>query len=253
MSSTALWIDQPEVLFNPQQLKYYMPGPNMTWQEQANALVRLMIYLSLILFLFKGNPLNLIIPTLLMMGVQYYLHRTNTLKSTLTQILSPLSQSINHPIDPNTPQPEDQVLESFTNSKDDQLNLNNFLHLQDKSRPGHLDQPTPLNTISPRPDLGNLPAEPELQAKEIECKPPTSNNPFGNALPYDTIERQTNRSCPNEFAKDEKFYNKLFNNIDDLFDRNNSQRQFTTNPASTRINDREAALQFFYNTPYTEH
>ena len=44
-----------------------------------------------------------------------------------------------------------------------------------------------------------------------------------------------------------------FNNIDDLFDRNNSQRQFTTNPASTRINDREAAIQFFYNTPYTEH
>jgi len=86
----------------------------------------------------------------------------------------------------------------------------------------------------------------------IECKVPTDDNPFGNAMPFDIIEKQINPVCPDEYAKDQKFYNKLFNNMDDLYDRNNSQREFTTNPSSTRVNDQEAAIQFFYNTPYTE-
>jgi len=111
----------------------------------------------------------------------------------------------------------------------------------------------PMKTVGPRPEVALERGEPEFKPMEVDCKPSTKDNPFGNALPYDTIERQVNQVCPNEFKKDENFYQGLFNSVDDLFDRNNSQRQFTTNPASTRTNDREAAMQFFYNTPYTEH
>lgn len=248
----TFWLKNPVILFDPKRLKYYMPGPNLTWEEQANALIRFIIYLSLILYLTSNNPLLLIVPPLLMMGVQYYMYQENKLQPFLTNTFGDVeSEPSTHIVTD-----EDQIMESFIsrsdpNTKDQNKNHENFtpLHLRNAF---HNDK-EPLNTVGPRPDLALVRPPPEPKPKEIDCKPATIDNPFGNALPYDTIEKQVNPACPNEFTKDEKFYNKLFHGIDDLFDRNNSQRQFTTNPSSTRINDREAAIQFFYNTPYTEH
>lgn len=294
-----LWIDEPEVLFDLNRLKYYMPGPNLTWKEQANSLIRFVIYLSLILYLFKGNPMHLVFPPLMLMGIQYYLHQQNQLRPLLIKMFNSkptdteIKKSVNQPVNPtmdlvkvptdatsqpgkvdDTPPSDDQVIEKFSPANQDQkLSLNRQRHIKhpmdlhkDAEMENEVDRllaeqlgvnqdqgREPKNTIGPRPDMGLLPPEPEYKPKEIDCKPATVDNPFGNALPFDPIEKQVNRVCPDEFAKDEKFYSGLFNNLDDIFDRNNSQRQFTTNPASTRVNDREAAMQFFYNTPYTEH
>tara|TARA_R100001163_G_C5066472_1_gene204919 strand:- start:151 stop:1107 length:957 start_codon:yes stop_codon:yes gene_type:complete len=317
-----LWIQKPEILFDVGSLKYYMPGPNLTWEEQANSLVRFVIYLSLIMYLYNGNPLHLLLPPLMMMGIQYYLYRTDKLQRILIQIFNSrptdvefsndmpqagnfdsareASATQNIPsadkgintnatsspdADDDVPPGDDDVIESFDMGVQRRIKHPMDLHADaamekevdrliseniGKSRP---DSPgpydgyaTPLrnrnspqeprqphSTVGPRPDMGLLPAEPGFYPKEISCKDATNNNPFGNAMPFDTIERQVNKVCPDEFKKDEKFYNKLFHGVDDLFGRNNSQRQFTTNPTSTRVNDREAAIQFFYNTPYTEH
>lgn len=278
-----IWINKPEVLFELDKLKYYMPGPNLTWEEQANSLVRFMIYLSLLLYLAKGNPMHLVIPPLIMMGFQYYMFREGKLENFLTKIFSAKPIDVESPGQKTTitTKPEieddDQLIEKFhpDNVKEGSGDLKeNF----DLSRQRHIKHPLEMNsewdeyhrslnadefnaggdpepkkTLGPRPDMALIRGEPPYKPKEIECKPPTKHNPFGNALPYDVVEKQVNRVCPDEFQKDQKFFEGLYNNINDLFDRNNSQRQFTTNPASTRINDREAAIQFFYNTPYTEH
>ena len=291
-----LWIDKPEVLFDIKRLKYYMPGPNLTWEEQANSLVRFIIYLSLIMYLFNGNPLHLIVPPLMIMGVQYYLQKQGKLQRTLIQIFNsrPTDAEMTPDVPPipanydpkagphdNIEMPnsiktnattgpgiedqsgptDDDVIENFDPSKYRTVRRPMDLH-KDAEMENEVDRMIaeemglarePKSTIGPRPDMGLLPPEPPFKPKEIECKPATPDNPFGNSLPFDPIERQVTRVCPDEYKKDEMFYTKLFNGVDDLFDRNNSQRQFTTNPASTRINDREAAMQFFYNTPYTEH
>jgi len=291
-----LWINKPEVLFDLTRLKYYMPGPNLTWEEQANALIRFVIYLSLILYLFKGNPMHLIFPPLMLMGIQYYLHQNNQLQPMLVKMFNskptdaeitrststnPTMDLVKVPTDAAsqpgktdaTPPSDDQVIEKFgpNHNPNPELNIHRQRHIkhpmglhQDAEIENEVDRllaeqlgvnhhREPKSTIGPRPDMALVPPEPEFKPKEIDCKPATADNPFGNALPFDPIERQVNRVCPDEFAKDKKFYSGLFNNLDDIFDRNNSQRQFTTNPASTRVNDREAAIQFFYNTPYTEH
>jgi hypothetical protein len=288
-----LWIDNPEVLFEPDKLKYYFPGSNMTWQEQANSLVRFIIYLSLFLYLFKGNPMHLIIPPLMMLGIQYYLHKSGKLQSMLVQIFHPspsgdelASVILNNKLDLNN----NNLNNDLNNDLKDQMNnlkngivdqetfnLNQLesvrhpMNLHDDAnldnaidqilnqdmgseKIGYSKVPIYQDERSPVADVGfyNPSITPPCPGED-ECKPPTLENPFGNAMPYDTIEKQVNRACPDEYKKDEKFYNKLFHGIDDLFDRNNSQRQFTTNPSSTRVNDQEAAMQFFYNTPYTEH
>jgi hypothetical protein len=279
-----LWIDNPEVLFEPDRLKYYFPGSNMTWQEQANSLVRFIIYLSLFLYLFKGNPMHLIVPPLMMMGIQYYLYKADKLKSTMVKVFHPLpSDDELEGIVLEEEEDSDKKLEKkleieLKNGLIDQetfnLNqLNSIRHPMDLHDDAQIDNevdrllneemgsekigyskvPIYKDERTPVADVGFYNPTLVNNSCEQECKVPTIDNPFGNAMPYDTIEKQINRACPDEFKKDEKFYNKLFHGIDDLFDRNNSQRQFTTNPSSTRINDQEAAMQFFYNTPYTEY
>ena len=281
-----LWIDNPEVLFEPDRLKYYFPGSNMTWQEQANSLVRFIIYLSLILYLFKGNPMHLIVPPLMMMGIQYYLHKAGKLKSLLIRTFHarPGDDELAGIV------LEDEAMTTEVNTEDklnnallrngmidqETFNLNQLdsvrhpMDLHDEAdinnevdrilneemgseKIGYSKVPIYKDERSPVDEVGFYNPTLVNNSCEQECKVPTIDNPFGNAMPYDTIEKQVNRACPDEYKKDEKFYNKLFHGIDDLFDRNNSQRQFTTNPSSTRINDQEAAMQFFYNTPYTEY
>lgn len=266
-----IWLKNPTILFDPKRLKYYMPGPNLTWEEQANAMLRFIIYLSLILYLYYKNPLMLIVPPLLMIGVQYYLYQEGKLQKLMTKMFNARLDDEELPsqqepqVEPSDPmgsnkapvtQTEDQLIESFmTKEKPDEGGKNIKEHLNMHISNPFLDDPNmePMHGLGPRPDLGLERPEQSPRPITADCKKPTSDNPFGNSMPYDPIEKQVKPVCPNEFEKDERFYDKLFHSVDDLFDRNNSQRQFTTNPASTRINDREAAIQFFYNTPYTEH
>lgn len=262
----VLWIDDPLIIFDIDRLKYYIPGPHLTWEEQANSLVRFFIYLSLILYLYYMNPMALIIPPLLMMGAQYYYHQRGQLSQMMIylfqgQLESPGEKTFvpegdnfaNDIPSANREKKEKDIKEGF----EQPLNIKNP-YLDDAKRymDERLNDPTRYEELEPideiRVDAG-LSLEPSFHPVAVECKVPTLDNPFGNAMPFDPIEKQVNRVCPDEFQKDQKFYGKLFNNVDDLFDRNNSQREFTTNPSSTRINDREAFMQFAYNTPYTEH
>ena len=73
----SFWLKNPTVLFDPKRLKYYMPGPHQTWQEQANSLMRFIIYLSLIMYVYKSNPLFLVVPPLMMAIIQYYLYQVH--------------------------------------------------------------------------------------------------------------------------------------------------------------------------------
>lgn len=275
-----IWIEDISVLFDIDKLKYYIPGPNLTWEEGANALVRFIIYLSVILFIFKGNPINLIAMPLIMMGIQYYLYKEGKLEGIMYKIFNSRMEKADS---------ESKIRENYgdmaANNDNNLTNkLGNFMNIKNpmdmekewetekcdrlwnkdwdesgkpckpKDELGPVFDGETYEENGPRPDLPLDDAEMNQQpfnGKEITCKPSTRENPFGNALPYDTIERQTNKVCPDEYKKDGNFYKGLYNNIDDLFDRNNSQRQYTTNPSSTRTNDIEAFIQFAYNTPYS--
>jgi hypothetical protein len=85
------------------------------------------------------------------------------------------------------------------------------------------------------------------------CKKSSEANPFNNAMPYDPIDRQIYPSCPDESEKDNNFHKNLFEDVDDVFNKANGQLNFHSNPATTRIPDREAFMQFLFNTPYVEH
>lgn len=79
------------------------------------------------------------------------------------------------------------------------------------------------------------------------CVRPTKNNPFGNYLLSDNPNRPA--ACPYEQVANETklaFNDGLFRNVADVYERENSQRQFYRMPVTTAIADTKAFADFLY-------
>ena len=80
------------------------------------------------------------------------------------------------------------------------------------------------------------------------CQLPSPDNPFMNVLVSDYGRRsQRPPACSQNTVKDkieEHFNDHLYRNVNDIWDRNNSQREFYTNPATTIPNDRDSWMKW---------
>lgn len=84
-----------------------------------------------------------------------------------------------------------------------------------------------------------------------QCTKSTRANPFGNVLltEYDDADRAPACEYDDMRADISKNFNEgLYRNITDVYDRENSQRQFMTNPVTTNIPDTVAFAQFAYGS-----
>ena len=89
---------------------------------------------------------------------------------------------------------------------------------------------------------------------EKECQLPTKNNPFMNTLLTDSPKRKRNCNINNKTIKkmiNKNFKENLFNDIEDVFNRKNSQRQFYTMPSTTIPNNQDTFQKWLYKTPNT--
>lgn len=86
---------------------------------------------------------------------------------------------------------------------------------------------------------------------EKECTIPTINNPFMNVLPTD--ERMRDGACDDTVTTREKiedaFEFNLYKDVDDVFGRENSQRQFHTMPSTTIPNKQIEFAKWLYDQP----
>lgn len=98
----------------------------------------------------------------------------------------------------------------------------------------------------------------DLVESEGNCVEPTRENPFMNVLLTD-YEKNPERSeaCKTynnpdmkEQVEDEFNYN-LYRDVSNIFNRNNSQRQFYTNPATSIPNRQGDFVNWLYNRPET--
>ena len=85
---------------------------------------------------------------------------------------------------------------------------------------------------------------------------PTSNNPFGNILmsDYKNPNRDTNIDINNKEVMNDvsdKFNTNLYKDVNDILNRNNSQRQFFTNPIRTIPNKQGEFAKWCYGKPKT--
>ena len=82
-----------------------------------------------------------------------------------------------------------------------------------------------------------------------ECRQPTKNNPFSNTLVNEYGHDLGPPPCEYDEVKDqiEKNFNEgLFKDLEDVFDKQNSQRQFYTHPTGGNPPDTKAFSEFLY-------
>lgn len=86
---------------------------------------------------------------------------------------------------------------------------------------------------------------------------PTKDNPFMNVLLTDYVDNPQRKPAGDIDIPDvrqqisENFGHGLYKDIDDIWDKNNSQRQYYTNPSTTIPNDRDSFMKWCWSTPYT--
>ena len=108
-------------------------------------------------------------------------------------------------------------------------------------------------------DLMNNQSNEELiKGLEGDCKIPTKNNPFMNPEIYDYNTNNVDEPACNTFNNkgvqsytDKLFSSSLFRDVNDLFGKNNSQRQFYTVPGNSIPNDQDTFAKWLYATPKT--
>ena len=85
------------------------------------------------------------------------------------------------------------------------------------------------------------------------CTAPSRQNPFMNLLISDIKENPDHVACkstPKVKKEIEKNFNfNLYKDVDDVFNRRNSQRQFYTTPSTTLPNDQKSFAEWLYKVP----
>ena len=90
----------------------------------------------------------------------------------------------------------------------------------------------------------------------VPCVSPQKNNPFMNVLLTDYVDRPNRPPACSTEEKDIKqkvesdFGYNLYRDVDDVWDRNNSQRQYYTTPSTTIPNDRDSFMNWLYKPRY---
>lgn len=88
-----------------------------------------------------------------------------------------------------------------------------------------------------------------------KCTRPTKDNPFMNVTVNEYMDDPTRpEACEYEKVKpnvETHFDHNLYKDINDLFDKNNSQRMYYTAPITTVPNDQGGYAKWLYNIPAT--
>ena len=88
------------------------------------------------------------------------------------------------------------------------------------------------------------------------CQQPTRDNPFMNVLVSDITENANRPPGCYSQSQDvkqqiENYFNyNLYKDVEDIWDKRNSQRQFTSMPWTTIPNDADTFMKWCWNTPF---
>lgn len=210
--SDPFWGDKYSILFQRDRLTEFFPVSQMSDVEKMNAIARFSIISSLMMFLYTGQTWPVYI-FVIGMGLSMYMRTAQENKLMKEKA--------------NNPQTIEGVDKMIRNQKPRNYKMNDIDYTEDYSGEGN-----------------------------EQCQEPTENNPFGNVLITDYERPYRPPACyrGNETPKRKKvqekyFYKNLFLDVDDIFQKNNGQRQFYTNPITTIPNDQTGFAEALYRVP----
>lgn len=275
----VFWMNDISVLFKNEAYIKFVPTEDMTRIEQLNAFTRFFIYLIIILFMFDRTDEFIYVPIIgIIMVIVLYnvfeadengkreeLLRMKRRKEAMIVQSSDLNYRT-YQVDDNgqvvtvdIDQEESQRYKDSTES-DSQMSADYELEVGYYGSNGKLqmgqynDAVSSIKKQKQKEDIRY--SLDEMRLYEINrCRKPTVDNPFMNPSADDFNKEDVPVACnaEEEDIKKEvelKFNADLYRDIEDVFNKKNSQRQFYT-IAHNVPNDQEAFARWCYKFPAT--
>ena len=207
------WYNQPLILIQSNRLTEFFPNKMYSVNENLNTIVRLCLYISIVFIMYTKDIIWSSIFILALIITWYiYIHK----------------EDINITDKPST-------IENFESKVDYDASIEN-------------------DKIPPSASVKN----------NSNCSKPSVNNPFMNTTMDDYLNTDKSgnikikqEACDINNAEikkaiDQNFKNNLFKDVNDVFGRYNSQRQFFTMPSTDIIPDSNGDFKnWLYNSPKT--
>lgn len=222
-SGQPYWFHDLRVLTNLDYSRQFLPESGMTYAEKVNAIVRLAWYIGVVGGLVNNNYLYLYIPVITMaITAILYAFRRQTLQDQLNRRkMAKAAATVSAGGDPMK---ESMLRQQQGQYMDDGLN----------------------------PDLADKFAD---YLENNEYVQPSVDNPFMNAMPFDDRDRNPAAvqlgNPVKQMEVETAFDYGTYRDVDDVFNRNNSQRQFYTMPTTNFPGDQTAFANWCYKTPVT--
>jgi hypothetical protein len=227
------WLNDISVLYKNNNYLRFVPTKDMTRIEQLNAVTRLCIYYIIILLLMgktnKWLQLPIILLILLVIFYKFFIYDKQGQLEELTRMKEPVKGEIDR---------NGTVIESGYYDSDNQLFLDKYSTAINKNN-------HPKYTID--------------EMKEFEngsCRRPTNDNPFMNYNFNDFISANPPVPCntDDDKIKDDikQCYDaNLYRDLDDLYDKANSQREFYSAPYRVWPPDQDTLAKWLYKNTGT--
>ena len=234
LSSTPFWINDPTVLLKREEMMDIWPAPLMSIEQKLNAISRIVLLLSILGFLITKN-VNILITGFITLAIFVMMYKLQYQaqydeKNGNSGNTNSSNNNNNNSSSNNNNSSSNDKKEGFVNSK-----------MYDILKP-NLTTPTVIN-----PMMNVLLPEISYNPERDQAAP--AYNP--------KVEKELNHSTqvaavlgfePRTLTEGEKLRKKLFADLGDKYEFDDSMRSFYTNPNTTIPNDQKACAEFCYGS-----
>jgi len=255
-------VDWQELFINNNYLKFF-PTFEMTRIEQLNAITRFTLYFTILVLMFDINHkwLYLSVAIILIIVIIYYINLSDKSGNDkqLVKILDMRKKQKTDDTEKIKEQLKHDGEENFDIDIDTENEIKNY-----ELETGFIDSNGDLFTgkkykmqkYSDKNQESLFTVDEMEEFKRNTCKVPTKNNPFMNTNITDFNNGDKPVAC-NSYDEDIKedikvnFNHQLFRDVDEIWERVNSQRQFYTIPNTAVPNNQIEFAKWLYKIPYT--
>jgi hypothetical protein len=258
------WLDDVTELYKEGKFTKFIPRYEMTRNQQLNALTRFCIYMIILILAFNRGESILIIPITMLIGIVLFKKFQKVDDMSQEKELDKIIK-IRKDKDDN-----EELLKSIEYAHDDDPKLKTFEEMSDEAEKekgyiiksgvydsdGNLvlgDKEKPSDYL--RKDEKNYYTVDEIiDYEKNTCRKPTRDNPLMNpaATEFGNFGVPSACNSNDDNIKESikvNFDHQLFRDVDELWERENSQRQFYTMPNTAIPNNQKEFANWLYKLP----
>lgn len=250
--SDPFWYNDLSILINSHRLTEFFPDNKLSLYENLNAITRMGLYISILLTLYTKNIrwINIFIIILLF---TYYLYSSKS-----GNVNENISMKVSNNVLANPYNKQESVTKINTIEKFESNNIDS--EILDSELINSQLASVNDNIYAKWDDTVEIKSD----KKNTTCTEPTIDNPFMNMTMKDYLNTDNKgdiiirpEACSTSDSNikkdiDNKFKNNLYKNVNDVFGKFNSQRQYYTMPSTDLIPDINGEFKnWLYKSPKT--